>query len=277
MIRHILSQAAPEREVLPAGPMKSTRDAYVIDIRLLAALVGLIALLLPTLLIAYARTSETCARDSISHYYYSPFVGSVFVACLTLIGVFLIAYRGDSFRWETYAAKFAGVMAFLVALFPTEGHGCAGAGPFDGRPFVAFAAQTDDNFTIPLDPVNDESVVAVFQLFEHAQKIHFGAAILLFVFLLVYAFYVFPAVSPRSEGRTAPMGWYKTFRNVTYYATALAIAVAMGRIGLHFSGLWPDPTWEAENKLFFWEAIALYAFGLGWILKGRVFGLLPEE
>lgn len=219
MIRHAMARAAPQRSMTGA---QLEQGGFGVSLRRLAAFIGLIALCMPLGLWLYSVGTQTCARDSISHYFYAPFVGSVFVASLTMIGVFLIAYRGDSFAWESGAANVAGALAFGVAVFPTSGHGCASAGAF-----LARASGMD------------------------------------------------------ATGRPIPLSWYKTGRTIVYHLTAGVIAWALLAIGRNFFGeqirVPTNPDWDVQNRLFFWEATALYAFGIGWILKGRVFGLLPEE
>ena len=78
-------------------------------------------------------TSASGIRSAI--FYYSEFFGSVFVASLAMIAAFMWAYSGKNWR-HSLAATGAGICALGVALFPTSGHGCAGAGQFDGAGFL---------------------------------------------------------------------------------------------------------------------------------------------
>ena len=65
-----------------------------LDYQHLARLVDYLAFGLPVVLGLSALVLGT--RDSLSHYYYAPLVGDIFVVALGLIGTFLIAYRGES-------------------------------------------------------------------------------------------------------------------------------------------------------------------------------------
>ncbi|HUJ66963.1 MAG TPA: hypothetical protein VLX59_15575, partial [Acidimicrobiales bacterium] len=63
------------------------------------------------------RAHATCWQGSISAYYYTP-VHSVFVAALGVIGVALIAIRGNSLAEEIFL-NMAGFLAPVVAFVPT--------------------------------------------------------------------------------------------------------------------------------------------------------------
>ena len=57
--------------------------------------IGVMAFLLPVFLY-FGNSGADCFRDSISHSYYLPFWGDVFVAITFSIGVLLLFYRGQS-------------------------------------------------------------------------------------------------------------------------------------------------------------------------------------
>lgn len=102
----------PER---PDFVGRSENKDFLFDQRVMAMLVAMSAFTLPVVLIFYAL-SEGHLRDSISHYYYSPFFGEFFVGCLWFIGAMLIAFRGRNPR-ETLWSTLAGVAALIVPLF----------------------------------------------------------------------------------------------------------------------------------------------------------------
>ena len=60
--------------------------------RRLAILVGCVAFGLPIVMMIGTFYGNTCFRQSISHYYYAQFLGTLFVGMLVFIGGFLIAY-----------------------------------------------------------------------------------------------------------------------------------------------------------------------------------------
>ena len=84
--------------------------------------IGIIAFLMPAMLYYSNRVSE-CFRDSISHTYYTPFWGDVFVALTSFVGLSLLFYKGQSLA-ERLLAIIAGISAVVVAIVPTTGSGC---------------------------------------------------------------------------------------------------------------------------------------------------------
>ncbi|MEL6957917.1 MAG: hypothetical protein AAGL89_03055 [Pseudomonadota bacterium] len=279
-MQQLMKAAAPRRHMAGRADRASGEAAFELNVRRLARWVGLIAVLLPFVLILPSVWSDTCVRDSISHHYYAGFRGSLFVASLCVIGTMMVVYRGDSFPWENRLTNVAGALVFLVALFPTSGHGCDGEAEFTARPIVSFAAQPE------IMPPVDETILpdqtdAVFALRSYSETIHVSAAILFFVFLLIYSTYVFPAWQAEDEGDDGRLKRYKVGRNLFYYAMSALILLSLLVIGHQFAGPsfgWEvDPDWNRNNRLLWWESVALIAFGAGWLVKGRLFGLMPER
>lgn len=276
MLNEWLYQRAWQRPVANDGVRRvapSDGGGYVIERETLVSLVGLIACGLPVFLWFASRPEAVCYRDSISHYYYTPYLGTVFVTALSMIGTFLIAYKGATHPKETRYATAAGIAAICVAWFPTTGHGCVGEGAFFARPVLAIGPQTD----VPGTTIDLGQVTARFTLFPYADLVHYGAAFVLFAFMLWYAIRIFPAVTPglQTQEGAARLTPTKMTRNMIYYLSALGIAGSMGMIALGFAlpalGVsWP--AWRDNNLLFVFEGIALVSFGAGWLVHGRVFG-----
>lgn len=243
---------------------------FVVSQRFFASLIGIVALGLPTLLVAVS-VGTGCFHDSISHHYYSRRMGDVFVIALAMIGLFLFAYRGRNAR-ENVLATIAGLAAVGVAAFPTNGAGhhdpgCVGRGFF--RPQSDASEITDAATDGPL-----------FVLFENVDLVHFGSAAILFGFLAWYALFNFTRVhDPRSvdeNGRFVPT---KQRRNRLYIAAGTTIIGCMLLLGAYaaFGSKWHF--WNGYNVTFWLEALALLAFGTAWIVRGRAFGrmLLDER
>lgn len=93
--------------------MKTSDSDAVFDYRALRLLVGLIALILPVIVVLIASTS----LSSISASYYTE-ARDVFVGALFIIGALLLAYNGHTSmeKWVSKGAAFASVFA---AIFPT--------------------------------------------------------------------------------------------------------------------------------------------------------------
>lgn len=238
---------------------------YVLDQQVLARLVGTVALGLPFVMLLGAAVA-TCFYDSISHFYYARFLGDVLVAALAFIGTFLIAYRGES-RRENRLATLAGLAAFGIALFPTAGDGCDER-RFSGRILADLEAES---LTAPLrvEPAVDPG--RFFELFAQAQTIHFASAAALFAFLAFYTFVVFTRVIEEehltAEGTLTPE---KAARNRFYVGCGLVIVVSIAALGAYAVMGWS--WWNDYNLTFWFEALALWAFGLSWMVKGRFYG-----
>lgn len=244
-----------EEEQPPSG------NDYTVSQRTLALGVGYVAIGLPIVLFLGTFWGH-CFYDSISHFYFSRLLGDLFVGSLFFIGAFLFAYR--SVAWVTWLSTFAGIAAFGVAIFPTAGAGC-GDQDYNGRAFVALTRDDMGNAAIHTDK-NSE----LFELFPSAMSLHFGSAAVLLLTLAFFCFVVFTRVLDKhrqSDGTLIPE---KARRNRVYIWCGRFIMVALTAIGLHSvlggDGGW----WDDYNMTFIMEAVALWAFGLSWALKGRL-------
>ena len=102
-----------------------THDLVLTYRYLRGAMIALLVMLL--LSVGYQwwwETDHSCWLGSISAYYYTPARG-VFVGALCALGANLIAYKGHSAE-EDVLLNFSGLMAFVVALVPTEPDGRCG-------------------------------------------------------------------------------------------------------------------------------------------------------
>lgn len=224
--------------------------------RFFASLIGVIAIGLPAMLTIVAISTD-CFYDSLSHNYYAKFFGDMFVVALSMIGVFLFAYRGSSFR-DSMLANFAGLSALGIALFPTSGDGLLDQ-TCSGRAFF----QVDGG----------SSFGPLFFLFPGADILHFGSATFLFGFLAYYSLFVFTQVhdseSVSSDGTHSRA---KVLRNRMYVVSGLTIISCMALLAAYatFGASWLF--WNQYNMTFWLEGLVLGAFGVSWIVKGRVFG-----
>lgn len=252
---------------------QSTSD-YVVSQQFLAFLVGAVAFLLPVVLIGGAVNARVCFYDSISHFYYSQFLGNVFVGALFFIGTFLMAYRGESGS-ENTLATIAGFCAYGIALFPTSGAGCEIAG-FSGRVLADISIAGDPPLLMLEVP---DQTASYFELSAMASALHYISAGFLFSFLAYYCFFVFTRVvqDQHFEDGTEVLTREKRYRNQIYLLCGSVIVIAMVIIaGKSLSGritgsewLW----WDQQNVTFWLETAILWAFGLAWMVKGRFLGM----
>ena len=261
----MLSEFGPKRFQPEPGYRYARVENYVLDQQVLARFVGTVALGLPFVMLLGAAVA-TCFYDSISHFYYAQFLGDVLVAALAFIGTFLLAYRGES-RRENRLASLAGLAAFGIALFPTAGDGCDER-EFSGRILADLEAES---LSAPLRVEPAVDVGQFFELFAQAQAVHFGSALVLFSFLAFYTFFVFTRVI--EEEHLTPEGALTTEkkrRNRFYVGCGLVILVTIAALGAYAVMGWS--WWNDYNLTFWFEAFALWAFGLSWMVKGRFYG-----
>ncbi len=242
-----------------------------VDQRKLAFFVGLTALGLPFAMLL-GSTLGACFYDSISHYYYAQFWGDFVVGALFFIGTFLIVYRGANSS-ESKLATLAGFAAYSVAVLPTSGRGCP-LETFSGRALADFERFNNAPF-VSVIPASDSN--SLFELFSNAATWHFVAAAILFAFLAYYAFFVFTRVEDGQRDQNGQPKPVKQTRNRIYIASGALIVFSIAAMGLNalieFSG------WDDLNLTFWFEALALWAFGVSWMVKGRFLGkaLLDDQ
>ena len=257
--------------------MYSDGQGYLIDQQFIAFLVGLTAIGLPFVMF-FSANIGVCFFDSISHFYYAPFFGSVFVASLAFIGTFLLAYRGEN-KSESQLASIAGICAFGVAMLPTSGPGCERL-PFPARIFAKLSEKTVEGESV-LYPAQDPD--RFFELFKFVGILHYASAVLLLSFLAYYSFVVFtrviPSVNANEDGTPTAV---KKIRNKIYITSGVLIVVSILVLGAsalisRISGeSWN--WWNDFNLTFWFEALALVSFGVSWMVKSRFYGkLLLDE
>ncbi len=217
-------------------------------------LIGFLAFFLPTiLLILPLGKTPSCWQTSISHNYYTPY-REIFTGILIGIGLFMICYKtmkeGESkadirkFYVEKYGAVLAGIMAILVAVFPTA---------------PALAKQTSICLT------EDKRRIDLLQytLNENAEhfnsNIHAGSAAVLFIILAIFSLYIFPSKS------------YSSIVNRIFRGMGIIIL-----IGITICIVLPK-VFSYPYGMFLGEAIALYAFGISWLYKGFIESKIPSN
>lgn len=248
----------------PTFTHSDDHPGYTLDQRRLAFFVGVVALGLPIVMLIGVQLG-TCSYESISHFYYAQFLGGVFIAALVFIGTFLLAYRGESAR-ESRLATIAGYGAIFVALFPTSGRGCDML-KFSGRALADFTLKSPD--AIFVESIQEKEGNTFFELFSGAEYFHAGGATVLFAFLAWYSFFVFTRVIDKVHLRNGDLTPQKEIRNKIYRASGIVIVVSIFAILIGFAF---DFDWWNDYDLTFWfESLALWAFGFSWMVKGRFY------
>jgi len=238
-------------------------------------LVGLVALCLPIILAIGAgwNTQDgTCFRTSISHFYYAPFLGPVFVGSLVFIGGFLIAYTGEH-PVEDKWSSVAGIGACFVALFPTVGSGCETSKVMVARILVEYSQGSGAGVgpEIIALPGGD-----YFELFEKAPALHVIAAAIVFSYLAIYCLIVMKRVIPDRHQIESVMIPSKRRRNILYSLCGITILTCIAILGAESFSILRIEHWDDFKLTFVFETIALWAFGIAWFAKARVFRRLND-
>lgn len=223
----------------------------------LANIVAVIAFGLPLSLGFGAIFPDVCFHDSISAFYYSRLLGGVFVGSVCVIAALLVAYGGQG-KNEWRLATLASIFAALVALLPTNGPKCQ----TPGVQLRGFAQPENlDMITYELAPI--------------VGSLHVISAIIFFLFLAYFSAYVFTREVKDVHRKNGELLESKSKRNKYYIWCARVIIVCLVLIGLYFAYdhfIGEFALWDRLNLTFVFEAIALWAFGFSWLVKGRVFG-----
>jgi hypothetical protein len=234
------------------------RNDLIISYMFLRQLVGCIGTLLPVALIAGNLMFSAAVRESISGYYYTP-MRNVFVGALCALGVFLIAYDGHD-KLERLVTDGAGVFAIFVAFCPTTPPICASVARTCAPPAVAGLSSTQ----------------------RAIGYIHLSLAALTFVALALMALRFAKSDNARPESgaltrlrhelgfapASSGTGLHQARATIiTYRACAFTI---LGALALAVASNWlPGQVKAHWHPLLLLEALAIFAFGVSWFVKGR--------
>jgi len=212
---------------------KKRETAEVISFQTIRRAVGWFGILLPVVLVLGSFIFDHCQalQPSISHYYYTN-MREIFVGVLGSVSLFLFTYKGFS-TLDSIASSMAGFFSLTVALFPTD-------------IINGFPCQTD--------------VTSVFNVSFH-DKIHLVSAALFFITLALMSIFLFTK-SKHIKARQTPQ---KRIRNVIYIVTGIIMLSCIAAIGIYFL-----TKGNPKSQVVFWfEALALLAFGISWLTKGE--------
>lgn len=275
--------------------------------------VGLVALGLPFLLLAVTWLGNTCPGiDSISHYYYSRLGGDILVGALSFIGLMLMFFYTAPVEVDGYLghdpvdiwlARFAGACAFGVAFVPTAGSGCEDFAGNTVRLFLSGATGATaldlEAMRATLDGGTPEDIAALAQQISATSvgfdfwatlgvdggvltMLHYGAALGMFSVLAWFSLVVF--TRPQSADATAAparLTAKKRRRNAFYRLFGGLILFAIAALAFKFVALDEGSAalarWNAADLTFWFEALALVAFGASWALKGRIFARFRDD
>ena len=231
----------------------------------------------------------TCDLTALSQFYYDKYLGTVFVGLLFFVSALMLIYNGDN-RRTALIATIGGIFAIGVAIFPTTGRGCFEDNTYDARVFsqAVFSEAADTTPKLPdykddgNNTGNELDPATLLVLFPYVEYLHMISTAGLLVVLILFCAVVFP----RHLSETQRGVRQKKFRNSVYY-TCAAFMTAAGLVlllhNLTDGGIWngkiTEQQWREWRVVFWLETVILWGFGVSWMTKGRVSGLLrdPDE
>ena len=205
----------------------------IISYLTLRKLIGIFAIALPIILLIGSLLLSDCTgvQSSISAYYYT-IMRDVFVGILITVGIFLFAYQGYE-KIDNIASNLGGFFIISTSLLP------------------ASISKVSSCIIVPME----KGVIGI---------LHNVFAGLFFLVLIYFCLILFP----KSSGDLTEK---KKKRNILYKTCGYIILVSMIMIGV-------SPILQENNffrilrtipTTFVFEAIALFAFGLSWLVKGK--------
>lgn len=199
--------------------------------------IGFLGVSLPIVLIIGTWVVSEChqIQNSISAYYHTS-LGNLFVGIICAMALCFWAYEGYG-RVDRIFGVLVAIFAFCVAMFPTS----------VGPPYT--------------DCLNADVTNGVIG------RIHLACAILMFLGLAFFSLFLF---TKSKVGEIIDRD--KRRRNRIYKACGVAIITFMILIGIYW--LWLDEVYSSLSKfkpVFWLEALCLWAFGISWFTKGRLF------
>jgi hypothetical protein len=194
--------------------------------------IGILGLAFPIVLVAgnFAFQEGSPLQSSISAYYHSV-MRDVFVGLLCILSVFFYTYKGYD-RRDQLVSRAAGLSALGVAFFPT-----------DVREYICADSAS--------------SVVGI---------LHLSFAALFFLTLAYMSFFLFT-----KSGSNASMTLEKMKRNRVYRICGLVMVTCIALLLVYFLVNDKLPcSFRKLSPVFWLETIALWAFGVSWLVKGEM-------
>lgn len=204
--------------------------------------VGAIGILLPLLLyfILYFSSAYIKPLPSISHYFFTK-SGTAFVCTLSLLGVFLIIYKGKE-KIDLVMSLIAGIAALFIAFFPT------------------------DNLTTICCDHSKFYATTIISVSKTREIIHYVAAASFFLSLAYMSFFLFTKSNLPPHLRSQN----KKLRNKLYRICAILMVLSIITILLWgFLEIFPKDIYEKYQLTFWLEVIAIESFGFSWLVKGE--------
>ena len=218
-------------------------NIWLTDQNTLRKLIGILGVGLPLLLflVLLIDAGYTSPLYSISHYYFTR-ACSVFIIIVSLLGVFLLVYKGKE-PVDFYVSAAAGLFALCLLVFPT------------------------DNISKVCHDVNYPYSLTIFHESKFRPAFHYISAAIFLSCLAYMAIFLFT----KSDKPPAERGRAKRRRNRIFRTCGVIMVLAILTILSNFLGLIPDSIFSKYHMTFWMETIAIESFGISWLIKAEVF------
>jgi hypothetical protein len=221
---------------------KESENELVVSYKTLRNLIGFAGMLLPLILIFFSGRGENdkWIENSISDYYYSN-RGDLLVVVLSILGVFLFTYQGYDWK-ESAVTTIAAICGIGVGFSPTR-------------------TELANSLSIH---TTRETVPMIFGV-----ERHFVFAGLFFVALAIMSLYYFTKSDPNRK-RMLFNKDQKAIRDRVHRICGWIIVGCVLMLAVHFI-FNPFHSIFGLPVVFFFETIAVEAFGFSWLTKGQTF------
>ena len=243
-----MSESNKPKPAIKTDKQKEADNELVLSFLTLRNLIGISGMLLPVVLTIFTPKGEEdkVMEHSISEYYYTK-NGDLLVVLLSVIGVFLLTYKGYNLFWERTLTFVAAICGMGVAFFPT-------------------AAKIGNSMTIHI--VNPEV-----PMFLGLIQWHFVFAALFFISLALISLFYFSRTNKKDAGQIdEKKRRQKARRNLIYKMCGWTMLICVVLMILYIKI--DPPSLRNAPVIFILETVAVEAFGISWITKGQT--LLPD-
>jgi hypothetical protein len=215
--------------------MSMTRNQrLIISYLTMRRFIGVLGISLPIIVVVGGFVEHGFViQGSISGYYYTN-MRDFFVGLLCIVSMFLISYQGYE-RIDNMISTLSGLFAFGMIIFPT--------GMFCGKVVKVGMFLIDDNVS---------------------ELIHLTFGTLFFLALSYNSLFLF------TKRHSHILIAEKRRRNILYRVCGLVMIFAMCSIIIYMFFL-RDTVISRYYPVLILESIALFAFGISWLVKGNTF------
>ena len=219
------------------------QDRLVIHYNTVRNAIGWLGIGLPIVLLAGLIIIEGCdIQDSISDYYHT-IMRDIFVGILCAVAFFFFTYKGYDI-YDRVSTRIAAVFALGIAFFPTPAH------------------------------LQESCVLTSYALPDWVGYVHFGSAICFFLTLTFISIFLFTKTNDEQETVAIKRIFHtpdkrKKQNNLIYVICGLVMFICLIIIALFKLYLSPRGILADVDLIFWMEFIALFAFGISWVVKGE--------